>query len=324
LKPGQVVVTGGAGFLGSHLCEEWLGRGQRVVAVDNFLTGRRENVAHLLERPEFALIEQDVCEPLSLEGSVSLVMHLATPASPVDFPRLPLEILRVNSAGTWNALDLALDKGGRFILASTSEVYGDPLEHPQIEDYRGNVNPVGPRAVYDESKRFSEALTMAYGSFRGLNVGIARIFNTYGPRMRVDDGRAIPTFITQALAGEALTVFGDGNQTRSFCYVEDMVRGLIALAESEVVGPVNLGNPDEVTILDTAGMIVEVSGSQSPVVHRPMPGDDPRRRQPDISRARKLLGWEPRVGLREGLARTIDHFREERQRHSCGGGTPTV
>ena len=306
----SVVVTGGAGFLGSHLCEELLRRGHRVLAVDNFVTGRAENVSHLLGKPEFSLLEEDVSGPLHVGGQVQLVVHLASPASPMDFHRLPFEILRVNSAGTWNVLELALAKGARFLLASTSEVYGDPLEHPQREEYRGNVNPIGPRAVYDEGKRFSEALTMTYHRFRGLNAGIARIFNTYGPRMRADDGRVIPTLIRQALAGEPLTVFGDGRQTRSFCYVDDMVRGLVAMAESKETGPVNLGNADEVTILEAARMIIEITGSTSDIAHRPLSTDDPKRRRPDISRARELLGWEPKVPLREGLARTIGYFRD--------------
>jgi dTDP-glucose 4,6-dehydratase len=306
----SVVVTGGAGFLGSHLCEELLRRGHRVLAVDNFVTGRAENVSHLLGKSEFSLLEEDVSGPLHVGGQVQLVVHLASPASPMDFHRLPFEILRVNSAGTWNVLELALAKGARFLLASTSEVYGDPLEHPQREEYRGNVNPIGPRAVYDEGKRFSEALTMTYHRFRGLNAGIARIFNTYGPRMRADDGRVIPTLIRQALAGEPLTVFGDGRQTRSFCYVDDMVRGLVAMAESKETGPVNLGNADEVTILEAARMIIEITGSASDIAHRPLSTDDPKRRRPDISRARELLGWEPKVPLREGLASTIDYFRD--------------
>jgi len=309
LKPGTVVVTGGGGFIGSHLCEELLGRGHRVLAVDNFITGCQANIAHLRANPGFTLREQDVSEPLDLEEEVALVVHLASPASPADFSRLPLEILSANSAGTWNALDLSLAKGSRFLLASTSEVYGDPLEHPQREEYRGNVNAVGARAVYDEGKRFSEALTIAYRNFRGLGVGIARIFNTYGPRMRADDGRMIPTFIRQALAHEPLTVFGDGQQTRSFCYIDDMVRGLIAMAESRETGPLNLGSPDEVTVLEVARLIIELAASSSNIVHRPLGADDPKRRRPDITRARQLLGWEPKVPLREGLATTIEWFR---------------
>lgn len=304
-----MVVTGGAGFLGSHLGDEILRRGGQVVAVDNFITGRRENVAHLAADPSFTLIEQDICQPLSVSGEVDLVMHLASPASPGDFPRLPLEILRANSAGTWNVLDLALAKGARFLLASTSEVYGDPLVHPQPEGYRGNVNPVGPRAVYDEGKRFSEALTMAYHRHRGLQVGIARIFNTYGPRMRGDDGRVIPTFIRQALAGQPLTIFGDGSQTRSFCHVDDMVRGLLALAENDVVEPVNLGNDQEMTVLEVAKLILEVTGSASTILYGPLGEDDPKRRQPDITKARQLLRWQPRVPVREGLEETVAYFR---------------
>jgi dTDP-glucose 4,6-dehydratase len=309
LPSGKAIITGGAGFLGSHLCEELLRRGRQVVAVDNLVTGRRENVAHLASHPGFTLIEHDICQPLAVAGEVALVMHLASPASPGDFPRLPFEIMLVNSAGTWNMLDLALDKGARFLLASTSEVYGDPLVHPQQEDYHGNVNPVGPRAVYDEGKRFAEALTMAYRRYRGLSVGVARIFNTYGPRMRPDDGRLIPTFIVQALAEEPLTVFGDGSQTRSPCYVDDMVEGLIALAESDQVGPINLGNDQEMTVLETARLIIEMAGSRSAIVHRPIGQDDPRRRRPDIAKARQLLGWQPRVPVRDGLAQTIAYFR---------------
>jgi dTDP-glucose 4,6-dehydratase len=309
LVHGRAVVTGGAGFLGSHLCDELLRRGCQVVAVDSFITGRRENVAHLSSNPAFTLIEHDICQPLSLPGEVALVMHLASPASPGDFPRLPLEILRANSAGTWNMLDLALDRGARFLLASTSEVYGDPLVHPQTEEYRGNVNSIGPRAVYDEGKRFSEALTMAYHRSRRLPVSIARIFNTYGPRMRADDGRVIPTFIRQALAGQPLTIFGEGSQTRSFCYVEDMIRGLLALAESDLVGPINLGNDHETTVLEMARLIIEIADSQSATVHRPLGEDDPKRRKPDITKARQLLGWQPRVPIREGLQQTIAYFR---------------
>jgi dTDP-glucose 4,6-dehydratase len=309
LLQGRVVVTGGAGFLGSHLCDELLRRGCQVVAVDNFITGQRENVAHLRANPSFTLIEHDICQPLSLSGEVAMVMHLASPASPGDFPRLPLEILRANSAGTWNMLELALDKGARFLLASTSEVYGDPLVHPQTEEYRGNVNPIGPRAVYDEGKRFAEALTMAYHRARRLQVSIARIFNTYGPRMRADDGRVIPTLIRQALAGQPLTIFGDGSRTRSFCYVDDMIGGLLALAESDLVGPINLGNDHEMTVLEAARLIIEITGSQSTVVHLPLGEDDPKRRRPDITKARQSLGWEPRVPIREGLAQTIGYFR---------------
>ncbi|UCC69089.1 MAG: SDR family oxidoreductase [Armatimonadota bacterium] len=305
------VVTGGAGFIGSHLCEVLLRDGRQVLAVDNFSTGRRKNVAHLLGQPGFALLEHDICEPLLLDTEVGLVFHLASPASPVDFSRLPLEILRVNSQGTWNALALAERSHGRFVLASTSEVYGDPLEHPQRETYWGNVNPTGPRSAYDEAKRFAEALTVAYRRRHGLSTGIARIFNSYGPRMRRDDGRVVPTFISQALEGKPLTVFGDGNQTRSFCYVGDMVGGLIALADADHPGPINLGNPQEMTISDLARMVVELTASKSPIALQPAPADDPRRRRPDISLSRDLLGWVPSTSPEAGLAKTIEYMRRE-------------
>jgi len=310
LRFSSALVTGGAGFLGSHLCEELLRRGCRVIALDSLVTGRRDNLAHLLDTPGFRFVEQDVCDPLTLPEPVEVVLHLASPASPLDFTRIPFEILRTNSAGTWNMLEFARANSARFLLASTSEVYGDPLEHPQREEYCGNVNPIGERAVYDEGKRFAEALTAAYRRFRQLDTCIARIFNTYGPRMRADDGRAIPTFIRQALAGEPLTVFGDGRQTRSFCHVDDMVRGLIALAESGEAGPVNLGNPKEITILEAACLVIEITGSSSSIVNRPAEKDDPRRRCPDIAKARQLLGWEPAVPLRDGLAATVRYFRD--------------
>ncbi len=304
-----VVVTGGAGFVGSHLCEALVREGRRVIAVDNFVTGRPENVAHLAGQPDFTLLEHDICEPLTLETDVGLVFHLASPASPVDFTRLPLEIMRANSQGTWNAITLALEKGARFLLASTSEVYGDPLEHPQRETYWGHVNPIGPRSVYDEAKRFAEALTTAFRRFRGLNSAIARIFNTYGPRMRLDDGRVVQKFIRQALCGDPVTVFGDGSQTRSFCYVEDLVKGLIALADSDQPGPINLGNPEEKTIADLARLIIRLTDSRSSITLGPKPPDDPQRRKPDISLARDLLQWEPETSLESGLTRTIDSMR---------------
>ncbi|GIX46168.1 MAG: epimerase [Candidatus Tectimicrobiota bacterium] len=305
----RCVVTGGAGFIGSHLCEYLLQRGYQVICMDSLLTGTVANIARLhCERFEF--IKHDVTNYIYIDGPVDYVFHLASPASPVDFERLPIQILKVGALGTHKALGLAKAKEARFLLASTSEVYGDPLVHPQSEDYWGNVNPVGIRGVYDEAKRFAEALTMAYHRIHHLDTRIARIFNTYGPRMRVNDGRVVPTFITQALRGEPLTVFGDGRQTRSFCYVADMVEGLYRLMHANVTEPVNLGNPEEMTILEFAHLVRSLTGSRSEIIFKPLPVDDPRIRQPDISRARRLLGWEPRTPLPEGLQRTIDYFRQ--------------
>lgn len=304
----RAVVTGGAGFLGSHLCEALLARGAAVVCLDNFLTGRAQNVAHLLDYPGFELVSCDVSEFIDVPGNVDLVLHFASPASPVDYLKLPIDTLRVGSIGTQHAIELAEAKGARFILASTSEVYGDPLCHPQPESYWGNVNPVGPRGVYDEAKRFAEALTMAYYSSRGLDAGIARIFNTYGPRMRPDDGRAIPTFIRQALSGEALTVTGDGSQTRSICYVSDTVAGILALAASDELGPINIGNPQEMSVEQLAQRIVELSGSQSAISYIERPVDDPATRRPDITRARQRLGWQPVIDWHTGLTATITWF----------------
>lgn len=298
----RIVVTGGAGFIGSHLCRSLLERGDRVVAVDNFSTGRAENLAGL----DLELVEHDICRPLRLEGRFDAVLHLASPASPPAYQGMPLETLEVGSAGTRNALDLAREHGARFVLASTSEVYGDPEQHPQREDYWGHVNPVGPRSMYDEAKRYAEALTVAYGRVHDLPVGIVRIFNTYGPRMQPDDGRVVTNFLSQALAGGPLTVYGDGSQTRSFCYVSDLVRGLVAMADSGHPGPVNLGNPGEFTMLELAREVQEVTGRSLEVELRPLPQDDPKRRCPDIARARELLGWEPATPLREGLRRTWD------------------
>ncbi len=305
----RVLVTGGAGFLGSHLCDALIGRGDTVVCADNFATGRLENVAHLLDRAGFTMTEADVSAGLNVPGHLDVVAHLASPASPPDYQRLPLETLAVGSRGTENAARLAERNGARFILASTSEVYGDPAVHPQREDYWGNVNPIGPRSVYDESKRFAEALTTAYRSARGLNSGIVRIFNTYGPRMSARDGRIVSNFITQALAGEPLTIYGDGSQTRSFCYVADLVRGIVAMIESSEHGPLNLGNPEEFTVADFAQLVLRVTGSESPVEYHPLPVDDPVRRCPDITRARQLLGWTPEIGPAEGLQRTAEWFR---------------
>jgi dTDP-glucose 4,6-dehydratase len=304
----RVVVAGGAGFIGSHLCEALVRQGHDVVAVDNFSTGRPENVERLQEAPGFTLVGQDLVDGLDVAGAVHGVFHLASPASPVDYLRLPLETLDVGSRGTWNAVHLALRKKARFVLASTSETYGDPLVHPQGEDYWGNVNPVGVRSVYDEAKRFAEALTMAAVRHRGLDGGVVRIFNTYGPRLRPDDGRAVPTFIVQALANQPITVSGSGTQTRSFCYVSDLVSGLIAMYESRIPGPVNLGYPNEITIGGLAMLIKQLTGSSSAVQPIAKLEDDPGRRRPDVRRARDQLGWVPQVSLDQGLRRTIEWF----------------
>ncbi|ADP78671.1 UDP-glucuronic acid decarboxylase family protein [Pseudofrankia inefficax] len=307
----RVAITGGAGFLGSHLCERLLADGAEVICVDNFVTGRPENVEHLLTNRRFRLIDRDVTEFLHVPGPLDAVLHFASPASPVDYYRLPIETLMVGSAGTRNALGLAQAKGARFLLASTSEAYGDPKVHPQPESYWGNVNPVGPRSMYDEAKRFAEALTMAYRKARGVDTGIVRIFNTYGPRMRADDGRAIPTFISQALRGEGITVAGDGSQTRSCCYVDDLVEGILRLLWSDLPGPVNIGNPHELSILDTAVLVRDLCGSRAPITFIPRPVDDPTVRQPDITIARGKLGWEPKVAVGDGLARTIEWLERE-------------
>lgn len=299
------LVTGGAGFLGSHLCDELLRRGHRVICVDNLETGSLANIAHI-RRPEFVHLNVDIIEPYYVDEPVDFVYHLASPASPIDYLRLPLHTLKVGSHGTHHSLGLAKRHRARFLLASTSEVYGDPQEHPQKETYWGHVNPIGPRGVYDEAKRYAEALTMAYHRQQGVDTAIVRIFNTYGPRMRPHDGRAIPTFLRQALQDRPLTVFGDGSQTRSFCYVDDLIRGMIALAESGYHYPVNLGNPTEFTLLELAREVLEVTGSRSEIVFEALPTDDPQVRQPDISLAREVLGWEPTVELREGLRRTIE------------------
>jgi dTDP-glucose 4,6-dehydratase len=304
----RAVVTGGAGFVGSWLCERLLGIDVDVVCVDNFVTGSRDNVAALLEQPGFRLLEQDVSLGLDVPGPVDWVLHLACPASPVDYLRLPVETMMVGSTGTKHSLDLAAARGARFVLASTSEVYGDPAEHPQRESYWGNVNPIGPRSVYDESKRFAEALTMAYRRDRGVDTGIVRIFNTFGPRMRVNDGRAIPAFMSQALAGRDLTVAGDGSQTRSLCFVEDTVAGIIAMAASEHAGPVNLGSQEEMTMLGLAERVQALTGSSSSVRFVDLPVDDPRVRRPDTTLAAELLGWEPLVSVEEGLKRTLEWF----------------
>ena len=306
--PRRVVVTGGAGFVGSWTCERLLDLDAQVLCVDNFLTGSPENVRELAERPGFHLVDQDVSAGLDVDGDVDWVLHMASPASPVHYLRLPIETMKVGSLGTMHALDLAEAKGARFLLASTSEVYGDPEVHPQPEDYWGNVNPIGPRSVYDESKRFSEALTTAYRTERGVDTTIVRIFNTYGPRMRVDDGRAIPAFMSQALTGRPLTVAGDGSQTRSLCYVEDTVEGILALARSGHPGPVNIGSSDEMTMLELAERIRELAGSDSPIELVDLPQDDPKVRRPDTARAAELLGWQPRTPVEEGLKRTLEWF----------------
>jgi dTDP-glucose 4,6-dehydratase len=305
----RAVVLGGAGFVGSHLCERLLDDGAAVVAVDNFLTGSEENLRGLRGRPGFEFLEQDIVEGLSVQGPLDYVFNLASPASPIDYAQLPLETLRVGSIGTENALKLAEAQGAVFLQASTSEVYGDPLVHPQHEGYYGNVNPIGPRAVYDEAKRYAEALTSAYARVRGVKTRIVRIFNTYGPRMRLNDGRVVPAFVGQALRGEDFTVFGDGTQTRSFCYVKDLVDGLVRLALSDVTEPVNIGNPREMTILQFAEAVRAAAGGGGKIVHQPLPQNDPKQRRPDITRARTLLGWEPRVPLEEGLRETIAYFR---------------
>jgi dTDP-glucose 4,6-dehydratase len=310
---GRVAVLGGAGFLGSHLCDRLVARGDEVVCVDDFSTGRRANVAHLLGNPAFTLVEADVSTSVPVDGSLDAVCHLASPASPPDYLARPLATLAVGSEGTRLALELAERNHARFLLASTSEVYGDPAVHPQPESYWGNVNPVGPRSVYDEAKRFSEALTFAHHRSRGTDVGVVRIFNTYGPRLRTDDGRVVSNFLAQALRGDPLTVYGDGSQTRSLCYVDDEVGGLVAMLDASVTGPVNLGNPDEYTVLELARTVIELTGSTSTIVHRPLPTDDPARRRPDISLARQLLRWEPTTPLAVGLARTAEALVAEQR-----------
>jgi dTDP-glucose 4,6-dehydratase len=304
----RIVITGAAGFIGSHLSEALLDRGHSVVGIDNLLTGDTANIAHLAGR-DFVFVKHDVTNYINVEGPVDAVLHWASPASPIDYLELPIPTLKVGALGTHKALGLAKAKNARVVIASTSEVYGDPLEHPQKETYWGNVNPIGPRGVYDEAKRFAEAMTTAYHRYHGLDAKIVRIFNTYGPRMRLRDGRAVPAFMSQALTGEDVTIFGSGRQTRSFCYVTDLVDGIIRLMESNVNEPVNIGNPHEMTIEEIARMIIKLTGSKSKIVYRPLPEDDPKVRQPDITRARTLFGWEPKVGLEEGLTRTLEYFR---------------
>ncbi len=304
----RIVITGAAGFIGSHLSEALLDRDYQVIGVDNLLTGDIANIAHLVNR-DFLFIKHDVTNYIYIDGPVDFVLHWASPASPIDYLELPIPTLKVGALGTHKALGLAKAKGAKFVIASTSEVYGDPLEHPQKESYWGNVNPVGPRGVYDEAKRFAEAMTMAYHRYHGVDTKIVRIFNTYGPRMRVNDGRAVPAFMSQALRNEDVTIFGDGSQTRSFTYISDLVDGIIRLMLSAENDPVNIGNPRETTIKEIAETIIRMTGSNSKLVYRPLPTDDPKVRQPDITRARKLLGWEPKVPLEEGLVKTIEYFR---------------
>ncbi|MEL6703616.1 MAG: UDP-glucuronic acid decarboxylase family protein [Bacteroidota bacterium] len=306
----RTLVTGGAGFLGSHLCERLLADGHEVVCMDNLITGNPDNVAHLIGNPSFQFVRHDVSNYVYVAGDLDYLFHFASPASPIDYLKLPIQTLKVGALGTHNCLGLAKAKGARMLIASTSEVYGDPLEHPQKETYWGNVNPVGFRGVYDEAKRFAEAITMAYQRYHGVETRIVRIFNTYGPRMRTDDGRALPTFMSQALRGEPITVFGDGSQTRSFCYVDDLIDGIYRLMMSDETEPVNIGNPDEITIREFAEEIIALTGSASTIVEKPLPADDPKIRQPDITKARTQLGWEPRVSRTEGLRRTLAYFRE--------------
>ena len=311
LKPAaRIVVTGAAGFIGSHLSEALLDRGHSVVGIDNLITGDMANVSHLRAR-DFEFIRHDVTQYIDVDGPVDAVLHWASPASPIDYLELPIQTLKVGSLGTHNALGLAKAKGARFVLASTSEIYGDPLEHPQKESYWGNVNPIGPRGVYDEAKRFAEAITLAYHRAHGVDTKIVRIFNTYGPRMRLRDGRAVPAFMSQALRNEDVTIFGDGKQTRSFCYVSDLVEGILRLLDSSTNEPVNIGNPHEITIEEIARTIIKLVGSTSRLVYRPLPIDDPKQRRPDITRARTLLSWEPKVALEEGLLKTVEYFKQK-------------
>lgn len=304
----RILITGAAGFLGSHLCDRFIREGYQVIGMDNLITGELRNIEHLFKLREFEFYHHDVSKFIHVPGPLDYILHFASPASPIDYLRIPIQTLKVGSLGTHNCLGLALSKKARILVASTSEVYGDPLVHPQHEDYWGNVNPVGPRGVYDEAKRFQEAMTMAYHTFHGLETRIVRIFNTYGPRMRLNDGRALPAFIGQALRGEDLTVFGDGTQTRSFCFVDDMIEGIYRLLLSDITEPVNIGNPDEITLNEFAGEILKLTGSRQNIVYRPLPVDDPKQRRPDIQRAKKLLHWEPQVSRAEGLRITYEYF----------------
>jgi dTDP-glucose 4,6-dehydratase len=309
MSPQRAVVTGGAGFLGSHLCDALLAEGWSVVVVDNLLTGRRSNIAHLRNEPRFEFVEKDICEPFDV-GKVDYVFHLASPASPVDYTIHGIPTLKVGSLGTFHALEVAQKYGAKYFVSSTSECYGDPLEHPQKETYWGHVNPIGPRSVYDEAKRFTEAVTMAYHRYHKVDTRIVRIFNTYGPRMQLNDGRVVPNFMKQALRGEPLTVYGDGNQTRSFCYVSDEIDGFLRLSKSDEHLPVNIGNPNEFTILECAQHVLKVTGSNSQIRHEPLPPDDPKQRRPDITKARQLLQWEPKIDLETGLRQSLDYFRK--------------
>ena len=305
----RILITGAAGFLGSHLCDRFIREGYEVVGMDNLITGDMRNIAHLQSLPEFTFVHHDVSNHIHLNGPLDFLLHFASPASPIDYLKIPIQTLKVGSLGTHNCLGLAMAKGARMLIASTSEVYGDPQVHPQTEEYWGHVNPVGPRGVYDEAKRFQEAMTMAYHRYHGLETRIVRIFNTYGPRMRLNDGRVLPAFIGQALRGEDLTIFGDGSQTRSFCYVDDLVEGIYRLLHSDYAEPVNIGNPDEITIRQFAEEIIQLTGTTQKIIYQPLPKDDPTQRQPDISKAKAILGWEPKVDRAEGLARTYAAFK---------------
>lgn len=307
----KVLITGGAGFLGSHLCDRFLAEGCKVIAMDNLITGNLENIDHLFKNKDFEFHHHDVSKFVHVSGSLDYILHFASPASPIDYLKMPIQTMKVGSLGTLNCLGLAKDKGARMLIASTSEVYGDPLVHPQTEDYWGNVNPVGPRGVYDEAKRFQEALTMAYHTFHGLETRIVRIFNTFGPRMRLDDGRVLPAFISQALNGEDLTAFGDGSQTRSFTYVDDLVEGIFRLLHSDYAHPVNIGNPEEITIREFGEEILRITGSSSKIIYKPLPKDDPKQRKPDISKAIEVLDWKPKFSRAEGLVPTLDYFKKK-------------
>lgn len=310
MSKSTAVVTGGAGFLGSHLCDKLLSEGMNVICIDNLITGNTENISHLIGRDDFSFVKHDITNYIFIAGNVDYILHFASPASPIDYLKLPIQTLKVGSLGTHKVLGLAKEKKARMLLASTSEVYGDPAIHPQPESYWGNVNPIGPRGVYDEAKRFAEAMTMAYHRYHGVDTRIVRIFNTYGPRMRLDDGRALPAFVGQALRGEDITVFGDGSQTRSFCYVSDLVDGIFNLLMSDEVEPVNIGNPDEITIKEFAEEVVKITGTKSKIVYKELPVDDPKVREPNIEKAKKILGWEPKVKRSEGLKVTIEFFKK--------------